>query len=107
MAARGARAAAPAMPVVGFLSSRSADDSAGVVAAFRQGLGEAGCVEGQNVVIHWADGQYNRLPGWRQIWLAVRWPTAVISVDLQPERFDDRCPESNVGCEGPPEFFRI
>src|SRR5260221_12877670 len=36
-----------------------------------------------------------------------RRPTADISVDLQPERFDDRCPESNVGCEGPPEFFRI
>ena len=29
------------------------------------------------------------------------------SVDLQPERFDDRRPESNIGCEGPPEFFGV
>src|ERR1700681_4990609 len=27
------------------------------------------------------------------------------SVDLQPECFDDRRPEGNIGCEGPPEFF--
>jgi hypothetical protein len=29
------------------------------------------------------------------------------SVDLQPERFDDRRPESNIGCEGPTESFRV
>jgi hypothetical protein len=29
------------------------------------------------------------------------------SVDLQRERFDDRRPESNIGCEGPPEFFGV
>ena len=39
-----ARAQQPAMPVVGFLSSRSPGESAGVVAAFRQGLGETGFV---------------------------------------------------------------
>ena len=52
------------MPVIGFLSSRSPGDSAGVVAAFRQGLGESGFVEGQNVVIafRWAEGHYDRLP---------------------------------------------
>src|SRR5262245_25415120 len=37
-----------AMPVVGFMSSRSADDSTRVVAAFRQGLAEMGYVEGRN-----------------------------------------------------------
>jgi putative ABC transport system substrate-binding protein len=53
----------PAMPVIGFLSSRSAIDSALQVAAFRQALSEAGYFEGQNVAIeyHWAEGQYDRL----------------------------------------------
>jgi len=52
------------MPVIGFLSSRTPGDSAGVVAAFRQGLAETGYVEGQNVAIEyrWAEGRYNRLP---------------------------------------------
>src|SRR4051812_21648508 len=35
---------------VGFMSGRSEEDSRGLVAAFRQGLGEAGFVEGQNVI---------------------------------------------------------
>ena len=52
------------MPVIGFLSSRSPGGSGGVVAAFRQGLGDAGFVEGQNVVVsfRWAEGRYDRLP---------------------------------------------
>jgi putative tryptophan/tyrosine transport system substrate-binding protein len=61
LAARGEQ---PAMPVIGFLSSRSPGESAGVVAAFRQGLGETGFVEGQNLAIafRWAEGHYDRLP---------------------------------------------
>jgi putative ABC transport system substrate-binding protein len=53
-----------AMPTIGFLSSRSPEDSVGVVAAFRQGLGASGFIEGQNVVItfRWAEGHYDRLP---------------------------------------------
>jgi putative ABC transport system substrate-binding protein len=53
-----------AMPLIGFLSSRSPGESAGVVAAFRQGLNETGFVEGQNLTIafRWAEGRYDRLP---------------------------------------------
>jgi putative ABC transport system substrate-binding protein len=53
-----------AMPVVGFLSSRSANDSLSVEAAFHRGLGETGYVEGRNARIahRWADGRFERLP---------------------------------------------
>jgi putative ABC transport system substrate-binding protein len=52
------------MPVIGFLSSRSPGESAGVVAAFRQGLREIGFIEGRNLAIafRWAEGRYDRLP---------------------------------------------
>jgi putative ABC transport system substrate-binding protein len=53
-----------AMPLLGFLSSRSPDESAGVVEAFRQGLRETGFVEGLNLTIafRWAEDRYDRLP---------------------------------------------
>jgi putative tryptophan/tyrosine transport system substrate-binding protein len=59
-----ARAQQPAMPVVGFMSARSPEDSEHLVEAFRRGLREGGFVEGQNVAIEfrWARGQYDLLP---------------------------------------------
>jgi putative ABC transport system substrate-binding protein len=52
------------MPVIGFLSSRSPDESKNLLAAFHKGLGEAGFVEGTNVAVEyrWALGEYARLP---------------------------------------------
>jgi putative ABC transport system substrate-binding protein len=60
-----ARAQQPAMPVIGFLSSASPQAYAPFVTAYRQGLKEAGFVEGRNVTIEfrWANGQYALLPG--------------------------------------------
>jgi ABC-type uncharacterized transport system substrate-binding protein len=59
-----ARAQQPVMPVVGFVSGQSPEDSARYGAAFRKALNETGYVEGQNVIVeyHWLDGQYDRLP---------------------------------------------
>jgi putative tryptophan/tyrosine transport system substrate-binding protein len=76
-----ARAQQPAMPVVGFLRSGSLNEAAPLVTGLRQGLKEAGFVEGQNVAIEYryADNQVDRLPA-----LAaelIRLPVAVIVVN--------------------------
>jgi putative tryptophan/tyrosine transport system substrate-binding protein len=59
-----ARAQQAAMPVIGFLSGRSFDDSMEMMTALGQGLNEQGFAEHQNLKIEyrWADGHYDRLP---------------------------------------------
>jgi putative ABC transport system substrate-binding protein len=54
----------PALPVVGYLNTRAANEDLDLLDGFRQGLGQAGYVEGRNVAIEyrWADGQPKRLP---------------------------------------------
>src|SRR5271168_1752275 len=60
-----ARAQQPAMPVIGYLGSQSADDDyKNATVPFLQGLKEAGYVEGRNVAVEYryAENQYDRLP---------------------------------------------
>jgi ABC-type uncharacterized transport system substrate-binding protein len=73
-----ARAQQPALPTVGFLRSAPLADVPHWVTAFRQGLKEAGFVEGQNVAIEYrsADNQPDRLPA--LVTDLIRQPVAVI-----------------------------
>jgi putative tryptophan/tyrosine transport system substrate-binding protein len=59
-----ARAQQAAIPVIGYLDSGSRGATSNNLAAFRQGLNEAGYVEGRNVAIEyrWAENQFDRLP---------------------------------------------
>jgi putative ABC transport system substrate-binding protein len=59
-----ARAQQPAVPVVGYLDATTAVDSVYRVSAFRDGLKEAGFIDGHNVAIdfRWAENKLDRLP---------------------------------------------
>jgi putative ABC transport system substrate-binding protein len=59
-----ARAQQQGVPLVGFLSSLSAQELTFVIPAFHEGLRGTGYVEKQNIAVeyHWADGHYERLP---------------------------------------------
>jgi putative ABC transport system substrate-binding protein len=72
------------MPVVGFLRDTSLAPFAHLVTAFRQGLKEAGFVEGQNVAIEFrsAEGQKDRLPA--LVADVIRRPVAVIVGNIAP-----------------------
>src|SRR6478672_92440 len=72
------RAQQPAMPVIGFLDSRSPDALADRLRGFRQGLKDSGFIEGENVIVvyRWAESQFDRLPALADE--LVRRPAAVI-----------------------------
>src|SRR5262249_19929411 len=74
-----ARAQQSAMPVIGYLSARSRDDTSHLIAAFQRGLAENGYVDGQNVTIDYrfALGEYDRLPAMAMDF--ARRPVAVIA----------------------------
>lgn len=73
-----ARAQRPAIPVIGFLNTGSADAYSDRLSAFREGLSEQGFVDGQTVTVEyrWGLGQYDRL-GELAAEL-VRWPVSVL-----------------------------
>ena len=60
-----ARAQQRAMPMIGYLSGRTADSDTSMLVAVRRGLGDVGYAEGRNVAIEYrfADGRYDRLSG--------------------------------------------
>jgi putative ABC transport system substrate-binding protein len=80
-----ANAQQSAMPVVGFLSSRSPAESASDLAAFRHGLGQTGYFEGKNVTVEyrWAEGHYDRLPAMAAE-LVARQVAAIAAVGGEP-----------------------
>ena len=75
-----------AMPVIAFLRSASLADATHLITAFRQGLKEAGSVEGQNVAIEFrsAEGQIDRLPA--LVADLIRQPVAMIVANTPPAR---------------------
>jgi putative ABC transport system substrate-binding protein len=91
------RAQQSGLPIIGFLSSRAPGDSAGVLAAFYQGLREAGFVEGQNVQIafRWAEGHYDRLPAFAAdlVGLPV---AAIFAAGGQPSTFAAKAKTSTI-----------
>jgi putative tryptophan/tyrosine transport system substrate-binding protein len=92
-----AEAQQPAMPVIGYLSSRSPDETAHLVAAFRRGLGENGFVGGQNVTIEyrWALGQYDQLPA--MALELVRHPVTVLTTTgAEPSAFAAKAATSTI-----------
>jgi putative ABC transport system substrate-binding protein len=60
-----ARAQQRAMPVIGYITFRTADSDASMLVSFRRGLSDVGYVEGRNVAVEYrfADGRYDRVSG--------------------------------------------
>lgn len=79
------RAQQSGMPVIGYLSPESPGPFGSRLRAFRDGLAEAGYVEGRNVAIvyRWAEGQYDRLPALAAD-LANQQPAAIVATGGAP-----------------------
>jgi putative ABC transport system substrate-binding protein len=74
-----ARAQQAAMPVIGFVRSESLADATNLVTAFRQGLKEAGFVEGQNVTVEYRSGEGQRERLQSVVAELIRRPVSVIA----------------------------
>src|SRR6516162_5891094 len=74
-----ARAQQPAMPVIGYLSARSREDTSHLITAFQRGLAESDYIDGRNVTIEYrfALGQYDKLPAMANE--LVRLPVTVVA----------------------------
>jgi putative tryptophan/tyrosine transport system substrate-binding protein len=85
VAARGQQSS---MPVIGFLSARSPEESAALLTAFHQGLSEDGHVEGRNVAIEyrWAGGHFDQLPALTAELLRRRVSVVVAATTRRPSR---------------------
>src|SRR5262245_2741469 len=91
-----ARAQQPAMPVIGYLSARSRDDTSHLIAAFQRGLAENGYVDGQNVTIDYrfALGEYDRLPAMAMDF--ARRPVATLYENLKFSFIRDIAPVASI-----------
>ena len=92
-----ARAQQPGTPVIGFLSTRSPQDSAHLLAAYKRGLAQNGYVEGTNVAIEyrWALGRYDRLPAMAAD-LVQRRVTVITSAGGEPSAFAAKAATSTI-----------
>jgi ABC-type uncharacterized transport system substrate-binding protein len=92
-----ARAQQPALPVIGFLSSRSPHDSAYLLEVYKKGLAQNGYVEGKNVIIEyrWALGRYEKLPAMAAD-LVRRRVTVIASAGGEPTAFAAKAATSTI-----------
>jgi putative ABC transport system substrate-binding protein len=86
-----------AVPVVGYLNSRSPGDSEAVVEAFREGLSEVGFIVGQNprIECRWAEGHYDRLPAFAAEIVGLR-VTAILAEVTLRRHWPQSCSHRNL-----------
>jgi putative tryptophan/tyrosine transport system substrate-binding protein len=91
------RAQQPAVPVIGFMSSRALADSAYLVAAFQKGLAEGGFIERENVRVdyRWAEGRYERLDSFVKDFVAQK-VAVIVTVGGTPSAIAAKAATSSV-----------